>query len=178
MVAITIVTLAVAGPLFSADRAIVAAQTARAQLTASYLAQEGIEYVRRMRDNEYLAAYLAGGADISATAWSNFLTNPSSDVSSILECRAPKKCTLDPASGNIAPLAPCSGNVCSAPLYILSNGVYSQQNGAGSTETQFIRSIQAVDVATNDEQIVSTVSWWYHNVLYSVTVIDHLTPWQ
>ena len=56
MVAVTILTLAVAGPLMTASRAIVAAQSARDQLTASYLAQEGIEYVRAMRDNEYLAA--------------------------------------------------------------------------------------------------------------------------
>ncbi|MDE1919730.1 MAG: prepilin-type N-terminal cleavage/methylation domain-containing protein, partial [Patescibacteria group bacterium] len=41
MVAVTIVTLAVAGPLFTAGRAIIAAQISREQLTASYLAQEG-----------------------------------------------------------------------------------------------------------------------------------------
>ncbi|MCR4333975.1 MAG: type II secretion system GspH family protein [Patescibacteria group bacterium] len=178
MIAVTIVTLAVSGPLFSASRAIVAAQTARTQLTASYLAQEGIEYVRRMRDNEYLAAYRAGDTDISSTAWVNFLNNPSSDASSIFGCRAPKVCTLDPAPGNASPVASCPGNSCSAPLYILSSGIYSQQNAQGSTITPFVRSIQAVDVSANDEQIISTVSWSYHGIPYSVTVTDHLTPWQ
>ena len=77
MVAITIVTLAVTGPLFTASRAIVAAQMARQKLTASYLAQEGIEYARAMRDNEYLAAYQAGGTNISTAAWTDFLTGSS-----------------------------------------------------------------------------------------------------
>ncbi|MDP2651914.1 MAG: prepilin-type N-terminal cleavage/methylation domain-containing protein, partial [bacterium] len=61
MVAITILTLAISGSFFTANSAIVAAETASDQLTASYLAQEGIEYVRLMRDNEYLAAYSVGG---------------------------------------------------------------------------------------------------------------------
>ena len=68
--------------MVTASRSIVAAQTARDQLTASYLAQEGIEYVRAMRDNEYLAAYQAGGSNVSTTAWNNFLT------ASINQCRA------------------------------------------------------------------------------------------
>jgi len=57
LIAVTIITLAVAGPLFSASRAIIAVEISRDKLTASYLAQEGIEYVRAMRDSEYLKLY-------------------------------------------------------------------------------------------------------------------------
>ena len=59
MIAITILTFAVAGPLFTASRSIIAADIARDQLTASYLAQEGIEYVRMMRDNAMLRSFAA-----------------------------------------------------------------------------------------------------------------------
>ena len=75
MVAITILTLAVSGAFMAASSAINAANIASDQLTASYLAQEGIEYVRVMRDNTYLTAYHAAGADISATAWSSFISS-------------------------------------------------------------------------------------------------------
>lgn len=178
MVAVTIVTLAVAGPLFTAGRAIVAAQISRQQLTASYLAQEGIEYVRAMRDNEYLAAYQAGGTNVSTTAWSNFLSG--GGEGSIAQCRS-TACTLDPTrsmgTGSGFSLEPCSGGSC-APLY-LTNGVYSQQSGlAGAVQTPFTRTVRAVDVSSNDERIVSTVSWSFHGIPYSVTVTDHLTPWQ
>ncbi|MCX6787705.1 MAG: prepilin-type N-terminal cleavage/methylation domain-containing protein [Candidatus Kaiserbacteria bacterium] len=178
MVAITIVTLAVTGPLFTASRAIVAAQLARQKLTASYLAQEGIEYARAMRDNEYLLAYQAGGTGVSTAAWTDFLTG--SSAGSITQCRA-ATCTLDPArsmgSGSGFALQPCSGASC-APLY-LANGIYTEQSGiAGSVPTPYTRTIQAVDVSANDVRIVSTVSWSFHNNSYSVTVNDHLMPWQ
>ncbi|MFA5997898.1 MAG: prepilin-type N-terminal cleavage/methylation domain-containing protein [Candidatus Paceibacterota bacterium] len=178
MVAVSILTLSVAGPLFTANRAIVAAMTARDQLTASYLAQEGIEYVRAMRDNEFLAAYQAGGSSVSSTAWTNFLTG--GDVASITQCRA-TTCTLDPASpmgtGSGFSLQPCTESACT-PLY-LANSIYTQQSEiAGAVRTPFTRVIQAINVSESDERIVSTVSWSYHGIPYSVTVSDHLTPWQ
>jgi len=181
MIAVTILTFAVAGPLFTASRAIIAAQIARDQLTASYLAQEGIEYVRAMRDNEYLVAYRAGGADISNTAWNAFLNNEPSDASAITECRSPKICTLDPVQNTTVPLTPCPDNVCIEPLYLMDNGttnIYTQQKNLGGVATPFTRTIQAIDVSPDDERIVSTVSWVFHGISYSVTVNDHLTPWQ
>ncbi|MFZ3043509.1 MAG: prepilin-type N-terminal cleavage/methylation domain-containing protein [Minisyncoccia bacterium] len=175
MVAVSILTLAIAGPLFTASRAIVAAETARDQLTASYLAQEGIEYVRMMRDNVFLATYQAGGFNISNTAWTSFVTGDGS--ASIASCRA-STCTLDPAramgTGAGLSLQTCSGASCTA-LY-LSNNIYTQQQLG--TRTPFTRTIQAVDVSANDERIVSTVSWSFHGTSYSVSITDHLTPWQ
>ncbi|MDP1690213.1 MAG: prepilin-type N-terminal cleavage/methylation domain-containing protein [bacterium] len=185
MIAITILTFAMAGPMFTAGRSIVAAQTARDQLTATYLAQEGIEYVRMMRDNEYLTAYHAGGADISSTAWSNYLTGL--DVTSITRCIAPNTCTLDTA-GN-GGLEPCPGNSC-APLYLMGcvNGPdglsctppnrYIQHELPGSVRSPFTRTIQAIGVSSSEEKIISTVSWSFHGTPYFVTVSDHLTPWQ
>jgi len=175
MVAVTILTLAIAGPLVTANRAIVAARISRDQLTASYLAQEGIEYVRAMRDKEYLLAYQAGGPNVSTNAWSNFLN------ASINQCRS-TTCTFDPSrnmgSGSGMSLAPCSGNSCAA-LYLtqLSNGTYGYTQ-QGGTVTPFTRTVQAIDVSASDERIVSMVSWSYHGTPYSVTISDHLTPWQ
>ena len=178
MVAISILTLSIAGPLFIAHRAIVAAGIARDHLTASYLAQEGIEYVRAMRDDAFLAAHQAGGEGLSSAAWDFFLSGGS--AASIAQCRA-TTCTLDPArpmgTGSGLSLQSCSSAACS-PLY-LANGIYTQQSGiVGAVETPFTRTIQAVDISATDERIVSTVSWRYHDIPYSVTVYDHLTPWQ
>ena len=69
LVAITIVTLAISGGITVAHSSIVAATSARDRLTASYLAQEGIEYVRMLRDNAYLARYPGTTSD----AWSSFV---------------------------------------------------------------------------------------------------------
>jgi prepilin-type N-terminal cleavage/methylation domain-containing protein len=175
MVAVTILTLSIAGPLFTANSAIVAAETARDQLTASYLAQEGIEYVREMRDDAYLNAYRNNDPAASADAWADFIGG--SSVWSITSCIA-IACTLDPtrAMGHVGgSLEAYSGN---APLYLLTNGVYSQQNLPGSQVQPFTRTIQAFTVSASDERIVSTVTWRYHTTTYTVTIYDHLTPWQ
>lgn len=174
MVAVTILTLAVTGALFTASRAIVAAQTARAQLTASYLAQEGAEYVRAVRDNEYLTAYQAGGSNVSTVAWSNFLAG------AINQCRT-AECSLDLTRpmgyGSGSSLFRCTGEECK--LYLLASGVYAtERSGQSGSVTPFVRTVQVIDVSSSDERIVSKVSWSFHEIPYSVTVTDHLTPWQ
>lgn len=177
LIAVTILSLSVAGPLFTASRAIVAAQISRDQLTASYLAQEGIEYVRMMRDNAFLSAYDVGGASVSTVGWNNFTTG--SGDASIASCVL-SACTLDPArpmgTGALKALFPCSGGTCT-PLY-LNGGIYTQLT-TGGTKTAFTRTVQATTTpATTAELITSTVQWNFHEVVHTVTVTDYLTPWQ
>lgn len=171
MVAVTILIFAMAGPLFTASRAIIATQTSRDQLVALYLAQEGIEYVRAVRDNNYLAAYHAGGETVSSDAWTAFLA-------AISKCDATppnpptQACTLDPISG--LSLTSCVvGSTC-APLQV-SGGIYRQQSGSF---TPFTRTIQVVDVSASEEKVVATVTWSFHTMSYTVTVSDHLTSWK
>lgn len=173
MIAVSILALSVAGPLIGASRAIVLAQISRDQLIATYLAQEGIEYIRAMRDDAYLNAYKANGSTVSSSAWVDFTSG--SNAWSITQCVG-TPCTLDPARsmgyGSTLSLNAYTGN---APLY-LNNGIYTQQ--AVGTKTAFTRTIQANDVSATEEVATSTVSWSFHNMPYTVTVVDHMTPWQ
>ena len=178
MVAIAILALAVAGPLFTASRAFIAAETSRDQLIASYLAQESLEYVHAMRDDDYLAAYQAGGTNISSTAWSTFLSGAA--AGSITQCRA-STCTLDPTrlmgTGTGFSLNPCSGASCT-PLY-LAGGIYTQQSGIiGAVQTPFTRTLQVLDVSSTEVRVVSTVTWSFRGIPYSVSATSHLTSWQ
>lgn len=173
LIAVCILTLSIVGPLVAANRAIVSAQISRDQLTASYLAQEGIEYVRAIRDNVFLTEYMTGGANVSANAWNSFITGI------IDQCRS-AECSIDltlpMGYGPSSSLYQCSGNECK--LYLLSNGVYSTiRNVQGGTITSFSRTIKSTGTP-NDEQIASKVSWSFHGTTYSTTVYDHLTPWQ
>lgn len=174
MVAVAIITVAVAGPMVTASRAALAANLSKDQLTASYLAQEGIEYVRMLRDQTYLTDKVDGVSNLSATAWTDFVLG--SKDTSITNCRS-SACTFDPAVDVGFSLVPCAGDAC-GPLY-LANGIYTQDTTiVGSVKTPFTRTIQVTDVALSDERVVSTVSWKYHEQTYSVTITDHLTPWQ
>lgn len=177
LVAIAILTLSVAGPLYTASRAIVAARTSSDQLTASYLAQEGIEYVRALRDTSYLDRYRANDPTISASAWANFLS--SSQTVSVGKCRAPQSCAYDPgyALGSGYDLTQCPSSGC--PSLVLYGGMYRPSTSvSGGTPTVFTRSIQAIDVDSTNERIISRVTWSFHGTPYAVTVTDTLTPWQ
>ena len=174
MIAITILTLAVTGSLFTASRAIIAAQNARTQLTASYLAQEGAEYVRAVRDNEYLSAYQAGGTNVSTVAWNNFLAG---DINQCSTAECSLDLTRPMGYGSGSSLFQCTGVECK--LYILASGVYAtERSGQSGTVTPFVRTVQVTNVSSSEERIVSKVLWDFHGIPYSVTVTDHLTPWQ
>ncbi len=194
MVAIAIIALAIVGPMYAANSSIVAAELASDQLTASYLAQEGIEYVRTMRDDAYLSAYAAPnntGNNVSQEGWDNFVSGNS--ITSIKQCglsNSAKKCTLDPllqpmcVGSNNCSLTTCSsngnGNAC-GPLYLTSNSIYTTQatiGGIANTATPFTRTIQANTISSNEVSITSTVEWSFHGSNYSEIVTDNLTPWQ
>jgi prepilin-type N-terminal cleavage/methylation domain-containing protein len=173
MIAVTILTLSISGPLLAASRAIVLAEISRDQLAASYLAQEGIEYVRAMRDDAYLDNYRAGSQDLSNAAWTDFTTGAL--AWSITQCVS-ASCTLDPT----LPMGYGSNKALNrytspAPLY-LSGGIYTEQQIG--TKTAFTRTIQATATSANEEQVVSSVSWSFHGTTYTVAVADHLTAWQ
>ena len=199
LVAVAILTIAISGAFFSADRAFNAAEIARDQLIASQLAQEGIEYVRMMRDDEYLAARQNGSSDPSSDGWNNFLAGDTSDPASISRCRDSNACSLDPmlpmGSGSGLSLKLCSIAASCSKLFRTTDGKYVTQDYitsnsiTGAMATSFSRTIHierdSVSTPQNeggipyhDQRVVSTVSWSFHGVPYSVTITDHLTRWQ
>ena len=185
LVAIAILTLSVAGPLLIASRALISAQIAQEQLTASYLAQEGVEYVRLMRDDAYLTEYhnslTSPSINATSAGWSDFTTGSGSTaITQCVSTSVSKTCTLDPMSST--PVQPCGSglNPACTPLYVTSNGLYTQ-TATGGTKMPYVRTIQAKPATASpstEEIIVSTVTWSFHNHLYSVSVDDHLTAWQ
>lgn len=176
LIAVSILTLAVSGPLYSASRSLVAAQTASSQLIANYLAQEGVEFIRRMRDDEYLLAYQAGSSDVTGTAWTNFNTKINSCVGTNANCLLDPQLQTGVAADGTRALKPCSGSECDVTLYLTAGGQFQLANTV--TKTPFSRTIRLETINASDKRITSTVSWTNHGVPYSVTVYDHITPWQ
>jgi type II secretory pathway pseudopilin PulG len=175
LVAISIISLAVASPLLTASQALTATRIARDELTASYLAQEGIEYVRAMRDDAFLAAHKVGGTTVSETGWSNFLTFIAPCSSSTQSCAL--DATKSVGVGTNSALEVCTNLACTTkPLY-LDNGVYRKSTSPG-TLTRFTRSLRVINVTATEKIASSTVHWSDRGKSYSITITDHLTPWQ
>ncbi|HWU24516.1 MAG TPA: prepilin-type N-terminal cleavage/methylation domain-containing protein [Candidatus Paceibacterota bacterium] len=158
LVAIAILMIAIVGPYYSIQQAIIASFAARDQLIASSLAQEGEEYIYFLRDRNYLQTT---ELNASGVTW---LTGMDS-------CFTSYGCAVDPAQNT---LTSCSSGGCS-PLKLATNGLYTQ---AGSyPSTRFTRTIKMQTMNAHEVQVTVTVAWVTEHRTYSVTTVEELYNW-
>lgn len=151
LVAISVLLVSLAGPLSIAASSLRGALYARDQVTAFYLAQEAIEYVRAVRDENLLADDL-------------WLTG--------LDACIDETCTVDFPNFTHAV---CSG-ACTPVLIGESGGLYNHQGGTPSIFTRSF-SIESVP-GYPDEVVVSvTVSWQTGTLSRSFEIREHLLNW-
>ena len=150
LVAITILALAIAGPFQAIQGALRNSFAARDQLVAASLAQEGVEYIRSVRD-------------------SNYLSGSSSGLSGLSACQS-GPCVIDPTNGTI------SGTV--EPLRLSSGGLYNQQ-GVSSTNklTRFTRTARLTTVSPNEVTVTVVVTWQSAGGTFTTTITENLRDW-
>lgn len=176
--AISILSLAITGPLFIAEKGIASAIYARDQITASYLAQEAVEFVRNARDTNRIPK-----ADGSVLPWLNGLSacTPVDDGSGTFKLQS---CRIDARLGYLSPGAVTScggdaGGVCTPISFdsstdTSSSGLYGY--GIGSP-TIFTRSVTIDTRASGKEAEVSVSVSWHTNLfspLRTFTVKEYL----
>jgi Tfp pilus assembly protein PilV len=154
LVAITVLIIAIVGPLYAVHKSVVASYTARDSLIASALAQEGIEYIRQIRDYNYLS---------SQASWLNGLSN----------CMTANGCTVEPTTTN-APQT-CSASGCSR-LYLHTDSLYRQSIAEGPP-SRFARKITITQVNANEIIVTAEVTWTTLRVSYTTTVSERLYNW-
>jgi prepilin-type N-terminal cleavage/methylation domain-containing protein len=172
LVAILVLSITIAGPLSIAFSGLRGAQLSKDEVTASYLAQEGIEYVRAMRDQDYI--------DGGTTAWATFLTSCVVGPSAF-GCWID---TLDFAHGT------CTNAACTTQNPVEFNtagtraGLYEHGSTGTFIDTRFTRIVTAAvqDIAsgsdTDEYLITSTVSWKTGTIDRSVVIRETITNWQ
>ena len=162
IVAIFILLTSVLAPMSIASKALSTARYAKEQVTAFYLAQEGIELVRNIREN----TAMSGGS-----VWNEGPLG--SSVSPETFCYAEGGCVID--AKNLA-VSICSGG-CS-PLNIDSNGIYTYET-TGSSPTSFTRAINIKKTSPTEISVSSTVSWVSSAVsgVKTFTITDNLLNW-
>lgn len=132
MVAVSLLVIAALGPLSISATAVQNSLIAKDQIIATYLAQEGIEYVRYVRDSN----------GIRSISWLTGLDNCVSTT-----------CNIDTLSLSSVS---CGGLTC-PPLKIESNGYYGLSNSG--TNSKFTRTIRIVNSGTDQITVSSEVSW-------------------
>ncbi len=149
LVAISVLLLVIVGPMTIAQRGIQNARFASEQVTATFLAQEAIESVRELRDNDALDAFdrLVNSLPSGNTwAWHNIiLPTPCTNGSG--------NCRFETGNG----FSFCSGSTCT--LNIDSNGKYT--HGVGVT-SPFTRRVYVDEYTIGPDRAASVtvdVSW-------------------
>jgi len=155
MVAISILMLAILGPLSIVSAGLRNAFQARDQITAYYLAQEGIEYVRSTRDYNYLTTI--GG---TPQDWLYNLNNCRS--SDGVGCIIDTPIWFSEGSGVVTSCTGGGGACTNSTLYFDEEGRYTHSAGIGSVLTNYGRYVTITPIGDNYETevtITSTVTW-------------------
>ena len=149
--AVFILTVGVGGAFSLIYQTLSAVYVVRSELTASFLAQEGIEIVKNLRDNawlesraatstDWLANLSAAGGDYEVDASTQYLT----------QAYGPNYMKVD------------------------DDGFYNYSSG---TQTNFTRKVSLSNVSTTTVQVAVTINWETGGRDHSLEVVESITNW-
>lgn len=158
LVALAILLAAIAGTMTIFIQGLAATGLARDTITAFYLAQEPVEYIRRVRDENRLALVVNG------------------EVRDWLEgVRAPcvgSSCTIDVANDSIVS---CVG-AC-PPLLLRADGIYNYAAGTPSGFTRTTTVTETLIGARREAFIDVVVSWTRGQFPHSFRLRETILNW-
>jgi len=156
-VAIAVLTISIAGPMTLAHRGLITANVAKDQVTAFFLGQEAVEYIRYVRDSNVL--------NLLEPSW---LKDLSDCIGSV--------CRVDSIDGEIEE---CGGTGQCANLRRESTqGLYGYNPNPTWEDTFFNREFTLTWVAPNEISIDVIVSWKFGVLTRSITIRENLFNWQ
>jgi prepilin-type N-terminal cleavage/methylation domain-containing protein len=172
MVAIAIISITLVTPFVAIEDALTASNLSRDELIGSMLSQEAVEYVREVRDNNYLATY----NHISTPTWlAGF------DGSTGTNCIT-HECTVDSTPLTPTPIVECLG-VGNCPVLYLSTPTsaptypYFYNQALNGSPTRFTRSIRLVTISNTEVEVIATTSWSTDHRASSAVIHDYLDNW-
>jgi prepilin-type N-terminal cleavage/methylation domain-containing protein len=163
LVAVSVLLVVVVGPMTIASRGMQNAYYAGDQTTAIYLAQEAIEYVQRLRDNEALEHFddFTGGQPTDGDTWDWYDTlDP--------DCKQTDGCDIDFSSlafsRDCTTASQCRLNHYTGSSVSTQNRVYAYTGTAASDgdswqASPFTRRIYVGPLTNGGVPVTVTVSW-------------------
>jgi len=162
MVAITVLLVAIAAPMSLAQEGITAARLAQDQIVAFYMAQEGVEAVRNIRDENKLS----GDPQLAGT---------------LSACSSANGCVIDTTvitGGGTFDVQTCPAGGC--PPLRFNDEIYTYRTSGAYEDTKYTRTITANYVAlpsTKDVEVIVTVEWPFLTSTRSYTLRENLLDW-
>lgn len=179
---ITLLVFAVTGPMALSAQSLRVSRDARLHLEAVHLAEEGLEVVYNMRDNNS-----AGDTGTPPTSWKDDINSQCVSVPGGIQ-----GCIVDVTEHTGAgvwkagkALDGCNAAQCLDAAFLYKNnarGIYRQQRGGfggGWTKTGYTRLVTvAVVVANRQERVTSTVTYTsYNGRVKTVSVSADIYDW-
>jgi type II secretory pathway pseudopilin PulG len=159
LVALSILIVGIISGFILVTKALYDVTIIQDRLTASFLAQEGLEFVRQIRDTNYLKTL---GSTSTETDWDN---NLKTDENYLIFANI--------SAGTII-LSSWQDKLLS---YHPSSGVYNYDNTGDATPTVFKRKINIYHVSSDEIRVQSIMNWKSRNIDFSFTAEDHLFNW-
>lgn len=165
LVAVLLLSTAIAGPLTIASKGLSTSLIAKDQIGAFNLAQDGMEYIRFARDTNKLSGgnWITGGGAGSSV--------------NLTACVSATGCYVDSLQSTVN----ACGSTCPILNFDSTNHYYSYTAGSASTQ----RYIRTITIATpvggnNGEATVTVVVQWQSagGITRSVTLRENVFDWQ
>ncbi len=154
--------IAIVGPLTIANRGLIAAVTAREQITANYLAQDAMEYIKNIRDG----SLIEGDIDEGALYWTADFNENGVECSETTN----KRCTVDTITGA---QTECSSSTTCGQLYFDSEQRFTHVNTGNPTLYKRFYTVVMKETATGiqDEARVQVTVVWKSGKITNTTSI-------
>lgn len=159
--AVIIFSFALVSLMTIAGKGVVATSSARDQLTAEFLAEEGIETVRNVRDSNYVN---------NITPWDTGFN----------QCLNGSSCDVDYTAPGKPTIIACGTGGCDGRILYNNLGVFRPDAG-GTNPTTFWREITIENIGGGNgkqEVVKSTVHWKQKNINRSLTLTTYMADWQ
>lgn len=160
VVAIAILLLSITAPLTIAERGLAAADASRHEITAFYLAQEAIEYVRNIRD---------GNAIVGQGGGPNWLQG-------LNTCLQASGCGIDATAVSGQQIIGCGPSNFDCTLYEYTGsvlelqGLFGHRSSSEWTKTNFIRKVYVEEIQNNVEATIRVNMTWRAGSLGTRTI--------
>lgn len=175
LIAISLLLLAITGPMVFAQNALRAAFNSRDQVTAFYLAQDAIELVKNVRDNNVLSGKTAASGD---NYWLSDLEN----------CEASSGgCTVDTSIplGSFLSCANSNNPGCLGAANDASQDIHLKTNQSsiightGDKDSIFSRVVYIDNENSDEAKITVKVRWKSHDNIGArdITVVEYIYNW-
>ena len=168
LIAITVLLIAIVAPMSLASEGILAARLAQDQIVAFYLAQEGVEAVRNLRDQNKLE----NRPMLDGALGNCIVSDPGTDPAI-----AQPGCYIETTNARPFSVTNCVG---SCPLIRQGSNLYTYRTTSGYADTKYRRNIRAWYVPGTGNQhmrVEVTVFWPFRQTTRSYTLRNNMTEW-